>query len=161
MENGYDADAGAQMSGIGGDRDQRLGRGLEQEIIDRRLVLIGDVRDSGWQREHDVIVGHGQQFGLALSQPRPGRRALTLRTVSVTAGNGRRPLPALWAKFVMGSQQASISDSGPVRGFLAPHYDLFLSMAISLSGGRKEPFLRCGGTMASMASSLSVGSPRI
>ena len=52
-------------------------------------------------------------------------------------------------------------DSTPFRSDWTPHYDLSLSMAISLSGGRKEPFLRCGGTMASMASSLSVGSPRI
>jgi hypothetical protein len=31
--------------GVGRDRGQRLGRGLEQEIIDHSLVLIGDVGD--------------------------------------------------------------------------------------------------------------------
>ncbi len=43
----------------------------------------------------------------------------------------------------------------------ALHYDLALSIAISLSGGRKDPFRKCGGTMAWMASSFSVGSPRV
>jgi hypothetical protein len=43
----------------------------------------------------------------------------------------------------------------------APHYGLALSKAMSLSGGRKEPLRRCGGTTASMASSFSVGSPRV
>ena len=43
----------------------------------------------------------------------------------------------------------------------ALHYDLALSIAISLSGGRKDPFRKCGGTMACMASSFSVGSPRV
>ena len=35
------------------------------------------------------------------------------------------------------------------------------SKAISLSGGRKAPLRRCGGTIASIASSFSVGSPRV
>ena len=43
----------------------------------------------------------------------------------------------------------------------APHYERALSIAISLSGGRNVPFRRCGGMMASMASSFSVGSPRV
>ena len=30
---------------IGGDGQQRLGRGLEQQTIDSRLVLVRDVRD--------------------------------------------------------------------------------------------------------------------
>ena len=40
-----DADAGAEMLGIGGDRERGLGRGLEQQIVDHGLVLVGDVGD--------------------------------------------------------------------------------------------------------------------
>ena len=43
MENGYGADARVQVFWIGRDRDQRFGRRLEQNVIDRRLVLIGNV----------------------------------------------------------------------------------------------------------------------
>ncbi len=53
VENGHDADPRAQLSGIRGDRDQRLGRRLEQNVIDRRLVVIGDVGDGRRQGEHE------------------------------------------------------------------------------------------------------------
>jgi len=46
-------------------------------------------------------------------------------------------------------------------GGRALHYDLARSRAMSLSGARKEPLRRCGGTIASMASSFSLGSPRV
>jgi hypothetical protein len=42
-----------------------------------------------------VIIRDRQQFRLALFEPLPRRRGLTLRAVAVAAGNGRRPLPAL------------------------------------------------------------------
>ena len=45
VEHRGDADAGAEMLGVGRDRAQRLGRRLEQDVVDRRLVVIGDVGD--------------------------------------------------------------------------------------------------------------------
>ena len=74
------------MLGIGGDRDQRLGRGLEQDGVDHRLVLIGDVGDRRRQREHHMIIGHRQQLGLPLRQPILGRRALAFGAMPVAAG---------------------------------------------------------------------------
>ena len=74
MENGYRADAGAQVFGISGVRDQRFGRRLEPDVVDRRLVVIGDVGDGRRQREHEVIIGNGQQFGFALGEPGSGCR---------------------------------------------------------------------------------------
>ena len=86
MQHRGDADAGAEMLGVGRDRDQRLGRGLEQQVVDDGLVLVGDVGDRRRQREHDMIVRHRQQLGLALGQPFLCRRALALRAVPVAAG---------------------------------------------------------------------------
>jgi len=43
VQHGGDTDAGAEMPGIGGDRGQRFGRGLEQQVVDDGLVLVGDV----------------------------------------------------------------------------------------------------------------------
>ena len=60
VEDGEHTDAGAEMLGIGRDGDHGLGRGLEQDIVDRGLVLVGDVGDFGRQREHDVEVRHRQ-----------------------------------------------------------------------------------------------------
>ena len=139
----------------------RLGRGLEQEVVDHGLVLEGDVGDRGRQREHDMEVGHRQQLGLALGEPVPGRRALALRAVPVAAGNGRRPLPALWADPVMGSWRRLDRALVTATANPAHHYDGRLRSAISLSDGWNAPRRRCGGTIDSMASSFSVGSPRV
>ena len=37
VEHGGDADPGAQMLRVGGDGEQRLGRGAEQQVVDQRL----------------------------------------------------------------------------------------------------------------------------
>jgi hypothetical protein len=42
VEHGGGTDASAEVSGIGGDRQQRLGGGAEQEVVDDRFVLVGD-----------------------------------------------------------------------------------------------------------------------
>ncbi len=86
MENRGDADAGAEVLGIGRDRDQRLGRGLEQQIVDDGLVVVGDVGDGRRQCEHHMIVRYRQQIGLARRQPVLCRCALALRAVPVAAG---------------------------------------------------------------------------
>ena len=46
VQHGGDADAGAEVLGIGGDGEHGLGGGLEQQIVDHRLVLVGDVARS-------------------------------------------------------------------------------------------------------------------
>ena len=56
MEDGEDTDTGAKVFGIGRDGDHGLGRGLEQDVVDHGLVVVGDVSDLSWQREHDVEV---------------------------------------------------------------------------------------------------------
>jgi len=60
VKDGEDADAGAEVLGIGRDGDHGLGRGLEQDVVDHGLVLVGNVGDLGRQREHDVEVRYRQ-----------------------------------------------------------------------------------------------------
>ena len=86
VQDGGEADAGAEVLGVGGDGDERLGRGLEQDIVDHSLVLIGDVGDRRRQREDHMVVGDGQQLGLAIGEPLLGCRALTLRAMPIAAG---------------------------------------------------------------------------
>ncbi len=106
-------------------------------------------------------VGYGQQLGFAVGQPLPRCRALTFGAVAVTAANGKCPLAALWAKSVMGSWGPLGVHFTVVSANTPHHYEAPFSKAISLSGGRKTPRRSCGGTMASIASSFSVGSPRV
>ena len=86
MQHGGDAQTRAETLRIGSDGEQGLGRGLEQQIVDHGLVLIGDVTDRCRQREYDMVVIHRQQVSLPVFQPAPGRRTLALRTVPVATG---------------------------------------------------------------------------
>ena len=69
MKHGDHADLGAQMPGIGRRHPQGFGCGLEQDRIDRRLVLEGDLGDLGWEGEDHVEVWDRQQLSLPLGQP--------------------------------------------------------------------------------------------
>ena len=58
VQHRHEANASAEMLGISGDRERGLGRGFEQQVVDHRLVLIGDVGDCRWQRVHHMKVWH-------------------------------------------------------------------------------------------------------
>ena len=62
MQHGGEADAGAEMLRVGGDRGQRLGGGPEQKIVDRSLVVERDGADRSRQGEDDVIIGNRQNL---------------------------------------------------------------------------------------------------
>jgi hypothetical protein len=64
-----DADLGAEMTRIGGDRAQRLGRGAEKNGVNRRLILECDCGDLGRYGEDDVEIRHRKQFGLPVGEP--------------------------------------------------------------------------------------------
>jgi len=70
------------MFGIGSDRRKRSRGSLEQESIDRRLVLIGDCADFGGQREYDVEIGRRQQVRLSRRQPSLRRPPQALRAMA-------------------------------------------------------------------------------
>jgi hypothetical protein len=48
--------------------------------------VIGDIGDGGRQREHEVVIGNRQEFGLPLGEPCSDRRALTLRAMAIATG---------------------------------------------------------------------------
>ena len=49
VQHGGEPDARAEVLGVGRNRDQGLGGGFEQQVIDDRLVLIGNVGDRSRQ----------------------------------------------------------------------------------------------------------------
>jgi hypothetical protein len=85
VEHSGEADAGAQVLRVSANDEQRLGRRAEQQIVDHRLVLIGDRGDLGRQCEDHVEVVDRQQIGLAGGEPIVRRRALALGTMPVAA----------------------------------------------------------------------------
>jgi len=60
-----------KVPGLGCDGDQSLGGGLQQQVIDDHLVLIGDVGDRPRQGEDDVEIEPRARrgFGLVVGQP--------------------------------------------------------------------------------------------
>ncbi len=161
VQYGGQADARAEMLRLGGDRGEGLRGGPEQEVVDGRLVLECDGADRGRQGEDDVIVGNRQELRLAVFEPLPRRGRLALRAVAIAARNGRRPLRVLWADPLMGSRRRLDRAPASTAANPTPHYEGRLRSAISLSEGWNAPRRRCGGTINSMASSFSVGSPRV
>ena len=106
VEHGGDADAGAEVLRVSRDRHHRLRRCAEQQIVDDRLVLPGDVRDLGWQREDDMEVADRQQVGFALGQPGARGGALALGAVPVaTTIIGDPPVAAVVADLDMAAER--------------------------------------------------------
>src|SRR4029077_19590453 len=58
----------------------------EQEIVDGGLVLERDRADRRRHGEDEVIVGNWEQLRLAVFEPLPRRRSLTLWAMAVAAG---------------------------------------------------------------------------
>ena len=69
MQDGDEADLGTQMLRLRRDRAQGLGGGVEQDVVDHGLVLVGDRGDRLGQREDDVEILDRQQLSLPIFQP--------------------------------------------------------------------------------------------
>ena len=85
VEHRGEADPGTQVFGVGSDGEHGLGAGLEQDGVDHALVLVGDVGDLAGECKDEVEIADGQELGLALGQPGPGRGALALGAMAVAA----------------------------------------------------------------------------
>ena len=106
VQYGGEPDARPEVLGVRRDGDQGVGGGFEQQIIDDRLVVIGDVGDRPRQSEDDVEVRHRQEFGLARGQPLLGSGGLALWAMPITAGIvGNAQVRAVLAAFDMPTQR--------------------------------------------------------
>jgi hypothetical protein len=63
------AELGAEMPWIGRDGGERLRGRAEQDRVDHRFVLEGDLANRRRQCEDDMEVWHRQQLGLPLREP--------------------------------------------------------------------------------------------
>ena len=74
VKHGSGADARAEVPGVSGDGEQCLGRRAEQQVVDDRLVLVGDRGDLSGQGEDDVEIADRQQICLLYTSPSPRDR---------------------------------------------------------------------------------------
>ena len=85
VEDGEEADLGAEMVRVGSNRAERLGDGPEEQTVDDGLVLGGDLGDGRGHGENDVEVLGRQQVRAASFEPLGAGQRLAGRTVAVAA----------------------------------------------------------------------------
>src|SRR5207344_1066826 len=88
--------------------------GAERQIVDNRLVLVGDWSNLGGQGEDQVEVADRQQIGLAGGKPVLRRRALALGAMAVATRIVRDPaVAAVFAALDMAAKddRAAVLDS--------------------------------------------------
>ena len=106
MEDGGEADTCTEMTGVGGDGEHGLGGHPEQQVINHRLVMEGDVGDLGGYGEDHVEVADRQQVCLACSEPLTRRRPLTLGAMAIpTAVVRDAAVAAVLAAFDMAAER--------------------------------------------------------
>ena len=86
VQDGEEADLGAEVAGVGRYGAERLGDGPEEETVDDGLVLGGDLGDRRGHGEDDVEVLGGKQVRTAPFEPCGAGQRLTGRTVAVATG---------------------------------------------------------------------------
>jgi hypothetical protein len=59
VEDGQEPDLGPEVVGLGGDSQQGLRGGAEQQVVDDPRVLQGDRCEGRREGKHDVVVGDG------------------------------------------------------------------------------------------------------
>lgn len=95
VEEGEEADAGAEMARIRGHLEERLCGRAKQQAIQDAGILKRERRERVRQREDHVRVGDGQERGSLLVEPVCRGRGLAFRAVAVAAGVVRDdPVPA-------------------------------------------------------------------
>ena len=106
VEDAEESDLGAEMPGVRGNLINVSGARAKQQVIDHFFILQGERCQLVGEREDDMSVGHGEQFGAARGQPAVARLALTLRAVPVAAGViGDGAMPATGALVQMATHR--------------------------------------------------------
>ena len=85
VEDGEEAELCAEMLGIGGDRAQGFGGGVEQNVVDQSLVVMGNGGDLLRHGEDDVEVWHCEELGSSALKPLGTRQGLALWAVAIAA----------------------------------------------------------------------------
>jgi len=107
MQDAEETDLGAQMTGIFSDFQKRLGAAPEQQTVDDLFVLQGQWRQFVRERENDMGVARGQQFGAPRVKPAVARVALA---------PGAMPVPARIVRDGLMAAPRTLIDMATQRG---------------------------------------------
>jgi hypothetical protein len=105
------------VSRLGGDDTQCLRRCPEQDVVDDGLVLERDDLDLLGNGEHNVEVGHVEQFRVTVLEPLSPCETLAFRTVSISARVVRHTLMvAIIASFDVPAESGGAATLDRVHG---------------------------------------------
>jgi len=86
VKNGKETDLSAKMFRVGGNRQQRIGSGTEENVLDDPLVLQGDLGNPLRYGKDDMKISNVKKFGLSVMDPLGARQGLAFWTVTVRTG---------------------------------------------------------------------------
>src|SRR5437867_6787371 len=95
VQDGGEADLATKVLAVPGDRQERLGRGGEEDVEDDFPVAKGQRVEVVGDREDEVEVGHGQEPLEPLCDPLGSGRVLALGAVAIPTGNGELTITCL------------------------------------------------------------------
>ena len=107
VEDGEEADVGAETLGIGSHFEQRSSAGFEQEFEQESLVLPDQGNEGMRHAEDQVKISHGQQFLLAFAKPLIASIALALWAMPVATRVVRDSLMAAACALISMSTECS------------------------------------------------------
>ena len=117
VQHGQHAGAGAEVLGVRGHFEHRLGGAAEQQVVDHPGIAQGDRVEGIRQREDQVEVRHREQLGGAGLQPPCRGRGPAGGAVAVAAGVvGDLLMPALGAPQDMAAQSRGAAGGQVVEG---------------------------------------------
>jgi hypothetical protein len=85
VQDGQEADPGAEVRRVGGDLEQGVRGGAEQQAVDHPRVLQGDRPEGRREGKDDMEVGDGEQLGRPRLDPPRRLGGLALGAVAVAA----------------------------------------------------------------------------
>jgi hypothetical protein len=119
VQHGDETDRGPEMARIGGDGVERVCGRVEEDAVDHRFVLCGDLGDGLGHREHDVKVLAVEQVGRPVLDPRGAGERLAAGAMPIATANGELTISCLMesARFwgVRVSSRLYTLDLRPIR----------------------------------------------
>jgi hypothetical protein len=115
MQDGEEADLGAEVFRIARDGEKRFRSGLKENAVDRLFVVEGDAGNLFRKGEDDVKIFDRQQFGLPVSEPLRPLGALIFRTVPIRQELYEMRVKSHWPHFSTWPPSAAVRHTSTAR----------------------------------------------
>lgn len=132
MEDGGEANVGAEMTRVGRDIEEGLGRSMEQEIVEALGIPKEERAEGIGKGEDDVEMGHGEDAGQGALDPLSPFTALAFGAVAIAAGivGDILRMPARRAGIDVTPEARGAADTQPIKNLALPRGGSVLSEVV-------------------------------